>query len=102
MFAAEKRATLLRSMQTSVFARLEEEFRTRFEVIGLPAPTLTRAGDLVRVHGLRAADGIQLACALVVAARLSSDATLTLVSSDIELNAAAEKEGFEILNPQQD
>ena len=84
----------------SVLATLEEEFRVRFEVMEIAAPTLIRTADLIRAHGLRASDGIQLASALIAAGGSTEERQLVLVSSDYELNAAAEKEGFTVLDPQ--
>jgi len=80
---------------------LENEFRSRFDVQPLSEATFMRGADLVRSHALRAADAIQLASALECAAALSNRSDLTLVSSDHELNAAAEQEGLTVLDPQQ-
>ncbi|MGD2110782.1 MAG: type II toxin-antitoxin system VapC family toxin [Phycisphaerae bacterium] len=77
-----------------ILRQLEEELRTRFDVIELGAATITRSVDLVRAHALRAADGIQLACAL-----LAQGDALIFVSSDGQLNAAAAREGFTVLDP---
>jgi hypothetical protein len=46
----------------------------------------------LRVHPLRAADALQLAAAFVAAERRPP--TLTVVTLDDRLRAAAEKEGF--------
>ena len=80
---------------------LEDEFRMLFDVIELGRATITRSVDLVRIHGLRAANSIQLACALMAAGGSSAGRELIFVSSDVELNAAAEKEGLTVLDPQQ-
>ncbi len=85
----------------TVLPTLEREFRARFEVIELARATLTRSADLIRVHALRAADGIQLACALIGAGPATGDDEFIFVSSDSELNGAAEKEGLTVLDPQQ-
>ena len=52
---------------------------------------------LVRVHDLRAGDSLQLAAALVVAENRPD--TLELVTLDIRLAAAAQREGFPVLSP---
>lgn len=57
----------------------------------------TRARRLLRVHPLRAADALQLAAALA-AAEGRPDA-LPFVCLDGRLNGAAEREGFEIVDP---
>jgi len=69
-------------------------------VIELGGATITRSIDLIRVHALRAADGIQLACALIAASESATNREFLFVSADVELNAAAEKEGLTVLDPQ--
>lgn len=54
-----------------------------------------RALRLLRTHGLRAADALQLAAALVVSGE--DPASLPLISSDQRLKTAAEREGFTVL-----
>ena len=78
---------------------LEIDFRELFEIIELEGPILLRSIDLVRTHGLRAADAIQLACALKPAAQLAGLSSLVLVSSDAELNAAAAREHLTVFDP---
>jgi predicted nucleic acid-binding protein len=102
MAAAARRAKngevsddLLRRLVSSV----EDDFRTVLEVVELGMSIVTRAVDLVRMHALRAADGIQLASALASAGGPASGATLILVSSDNELNAAAQAEGLAVMDP---
>lgn len=54
-----------------------------------------QAARLLRLHPLRTADALQLAAALVLA---DFDArTLPLVTLDLQLAAAARREGFEVL-----
>jgi len=86
----------------SLLQTLEDDFRTRFSVIELAAATITRSVDLVRAYALRAADAIQLGCALMAAGGSPHSSNFLFVSSDEELNAAARKEGFTILDPQRD
>ena len=52
---------------------------------------------LLRVHGLRAADALQLAAALTVAE--DQPASLQLVTLDERLGQAAEREGLKVVNP---
>jgi hypothetical protein len=53
------------------------------------------AERLLRTHPLRTAESLQLAAALVAADH--DPATLTVVSVDERLNAAARREGFVVL-----
>jgi uncharacterized protein len=55
------------------------------------------AKRLLRVHALRAADSLQLAAALVLADGESG--SVTVVSLDNRLRAAARREGFQLLPP---
>ena len=84
---------------SSILNAFETELRDRFEVMELGTPVMTRATDLARMHGLRAADAIQLACALLAGGGRPAEAGLTLVSSDEELNIAAQQEGLLVLDP---
>ncbi|MBT3270182.1 type II toxin-antitoxin system VapC family toxin [Candidatus Poribacteria bacterium] len=63
--------------------------------------TLDFAMSLARRHGLRGYDAVHLAACLEVnAIHIDEGADpVTLVSSDDELNAAAEAEGLAVLNP---
>jgi hypothetical protein len=54
------------------------------------------ATRFLRVHPLRAADALQLAAAFLAAER--RPATLELVTLDSRLGAAAQKEGFAVVN----
>lgn len=83
----------------SLLQVLEEEFRTRFDVIELGGAAITRGVDLIRVHALRAADAIQLSCALMAAGGSRTGSEFVFVSSDGELNAAAEAEDLTVLDP---
>ncbi len=55
---------------------------------------------LLRVHGLRAADSLQLAAAITVAS--GDPSTVELVSLDQRLNEAARREGFTVISPSAD
>ena len=77
---------------------LEADVERRFHVVELGGAALTRAVDLIRKHGLRAADGIQLACALIARGEQASQRDLTLVSSDAELNTAAAQENLIVID----
>ena len=66
----------------------------RFVPVALGSTLLNDAAALVATHGLRAYDGIQLACA--VAARSADPDVDTLLCFDTDLNAAAASEGFSL------
>ncbi|HNQ23310.1 MAG TPA: type II toxin-antitoxin system VapC family toxin [Phycisphaerae bacterium] len=82
-----------------VLEALDEDSRQLYEVVDLAAGTIARACDLVGVHGLRAADSVQLACALLAAGGLTGGQGLIFVSADAELNAAAAAERLVVVNP---
>jgi hypothetical protein len=84
----------------AVLTELDRELSQSFNIIELSTEILARAIALTRAHGIRAADAIQLACALA-AARGAGQQELVLVGSDTELNGAADKEGLRILDPTQ-
>jgi predicted nucleic acid-binding protein len=65
--------------------------------IALNEPVLSTARLMVRKHGLRTLDGLQLACALRAVAVLGE--SLTFVCADNNLLAAAATEGFSTDNP---
>jgi uncharacterized protein len=71
---------------------------TYFKSFELTDSVLARATQLTRVHALRAADAIQLACVLAAKA-LAPEEDLVLLSSDTELNAAAASEGLRTVDP---
>ena len=83
----------------AVMAELDRELSDSFDVIELTAAIMARATALARVHGIRAADAIQLACALTAGQGAGQE--LVLVGSDAELNGAAQTEGLRILDPTQ-
>jgi len=73
----------------------------RFGIVVLDEAILEGAMMLVRRYALRAADAIQLACAVTDRQRRQRGESLTIVSSDRELNAAASREGLTVLDPSQ-
>ena len=58
-------------------------------------PILLEARDVIRTYGLRSGDAIQLASAIIACRH--RPATLTFVTNDIDLRAAARAEGFPTL-----
>jgi predicted nucleic acid-binding protein len=79
-------------------AALDDDILRSFEVVELDQPVMMLAVVIARKHGLRGADAIQLACAILTRQSARSSA-LELVSSDDELNAAAASEGLPVVNP---
>ena len=65
-----------------------------FVPVALGPLVLAEAAALVRTHGLRAYDGVQLACA--VAARSADPSVDTVLCFDAELAEAAAREGFRL------
>lgn len=96
--SGELDAELFREIKAAV----EEDFRDFFVVVELSRATVLRAVSLVDGHALRAADGIQLASALIAAGSSTDPGELVFVSSDQELNVAARAEGLAVLDPQLD
>lgn len=96
---AEHDALLTQAEATQAFARLDELALVWREVE--PSADLRDiARRLLRVHRLRAADALQLAAATLAAER--RPASLTVVTLDDRLEAAALKEGFVVLAPGRD
>jgi hypothetical protein len=83
----------------SALAALGSDIAKVFQVMEFSDPVISRAMVLIRAHGLRASDGIQLACALLACPDPPASADFCLVSADDELNAAAEAEGLTVENP---
>ena len=72
---------------------------TGIALIELSPPIMSAAEDMAARHGLRGSDAVHLASAISYRAGHSDD-ELVLVSSDLELLAAARKEGLTVLDPQ--
>jgi predicted nucleic acid-binding protein len=63
-----------------------------------PTPRVRQSANrMLRVHPLRAADALQLAAA--IAASEDNPAALPIVSFDVRLGMAAEREGFRVIRP---
>ncbi len=85
----------------AAISQLERDLATEFLLLELSSQLLTSAVSLVHTHGLRAYDAIQLAGAIELnRVRTSGQLSpLTIVCADLELNAAAQREGFAVENP---
>jgi len=79
-------------------AALDDELERSFDVVELDEPVMAHAVAMARKHGLRGADAVQLACALLARTDVTG-LQLVLLSSDGELNAAATAEGLQVENP---
>ena len=93
---ARKRKGLLLSATDAAAAigRFENDLQTDLRVFDLTPNVITMAARLAEKHALRGYDAVQLAVALEInAARTARRLTgLMLVSSDVELNTAAQSE----------
>jgi predicted nucleic acid-binding protein len=81
---------------SAVLADVRADFAAGYQVIEIAAALITRAEALAEQHALRGYDAVQLAAALEVnTAYIAAGQTpVTLVSADLELNAAAATEGL--------
>jgi predicted nucleic acid-binding protein len=77
-------------------ADFQVDFARQYFIIEVSAPLVDRAAALARKHGLRGYDAVQLAAGLDAQGRLPS---LTLLSADADLNAAALAEGLAVDDP---
>jgi len=85
--------------------QLRSDFLTRFRILDVAANVATQACAVVETHALRGYDAVQLASAINIYNRLlslganPSQVSFTFISSDNELNLAAQIEGLTIENP---
>lgn len=79
---------------------LRRDFHRDFDIIEVDSTLIQSAMDLAEQHALRGYDAVQLAAALAVhsTAQLVGT-TATLISSDLELNAAATTGGLAVEDP---
>lgn len=94
---------LLRAKRiTPVFARNTRDlflrhYRTQYITVQIQEKITIAARKLTIRHPLRTLDSIQLACA--IQARQDTGASITFLSADTDLLAAAAVEGFAVDNP---
>jgi predicted nucleic acid-binding protein len=76
---------------------MDQEYR----IVEITIPRLAEAMRLTDVHELRAYDAVQLAVALELNGRWLAAGTsgITLISADLDLNAAATAEGLVVDDP---
>ena len=77
-------------------ADFQLDFARQYRVVEVSAGLVAQAATLARRHALRGYDAVQLAAALEIHA---TDPSLTLLSADAELNAAATAEGLAVEDP---
>ena len=78
-----------------------QDVRQQYNVVRVTSTIYSRAGDLCRLHRLRAYDAVQLACTLAVRSKLAALGIQapTFVSADTDLLDIASAEGLSIENP---
>jgi hypothetical protein len=77
-------------------ADFQLDFARQYRVVEVSAGLVAQAATLARKHALRGYDAVQLAAVLEIHA---TDPSLTLLSADVELNAAAVAEGLLVDDP---
>jgi uncharacterized protein len=80
----------------TALADFQHDFAHQYFLIEVSVALVARAAALARTHALRGYDAVQLAAALEVHAQAPS---LTLLSADAGLNAAAAAEGLLVDDP---
>ncbi len=76
------------------------EYTEKMTIIPVDNDIMTLAMKIVLKHGLRSLDAMHLATVIHVSQYLTGG--ITVITSDIELYKAAEKEGFTVLNPEKE
>ncbi len=102
--AFSRRAKRLPSESGQVFrsySQFKNDFAEFFRSVDVDEDLIELAVAIAERHGLRGSDSIQLAGAIFLSQNLSSLnlPKVTVVSADVELNAAAQSEGLEVINP---
>jgi predicted nucleic acid-binding protein len=83
-----------------IIAQIRDELARRFRVMETTPALVAQAMGVAETHALRAYDAMQLAAALDVHRECQAfGLSLTLVSADVELNAAALAEGLTVDDP---
>ena len=84
----------------AALTRFRADFRRRFLIVAIRSALVNQVMRLAERHFLRAYDAVQLAAALQVHRRcLTLGQSLTLISADADLNAAAIAEGVLVEDP---
>lgn len=82
-------------------AGFRHDFSHQYQIVEISSGLIARAMTLAETHALRGYDAIQLAAALMVKAQCLTLGTPapTLVSANVDLNAAATAEGLAVDDP---
>lgn len=86
---------------TTVLDRFRQDWHTDFAIVEMTPALLENAASVADTYLLRAYDAVQLAAAIQIHALrdLGALSALTLVSADLELNAAAGDVGIPVDDP---
>jgi predicted nucleic acid-binding protein len=100
-----KSGSLSASDAALALQQLRSDFLIRFRILDVAAIVSTQACAIAEAHALRGYDAVQLASAIHIYNRLlslganPSQISFTFISSDNELNSAAQIEGLTVENP---
>jgi predicted nucleic acid-binding protein len=95
--ARRRRLSSLTAAQAGqALAAFRQDFAQQYRIVEITISLMQEASRLADSHVLRAYDAVQLAAALEIHA---ADSSLTLLSADAELNAAALAEGLAVDDP---
>lgn len=97
----KKRGDLTPTAAAAALADIRADFASSYSVIEVTAKLVAQAEVLAEKHALRGYDAVQLSAALEVnAAYVAVGLTpLTLISADLDLNAAGTAEGLNVDDP---
>ncbi len=97
----QRGGTISVSDATDTLQQFRRDLILGYRMIEVTPALLSDARSLAERHGLRAYDAVQLAAAVALDARwiAAGTGTITLVSADRELNAAAVAEGLSVEDP---
>jgi uncharacterized protein len=87
----ERGGTITPQDAATALADFQLDFARQYRVVEVSAGLVAQAATLARTHALRGYDAMQLAAVLEIHA---TDPSLTLLSADLELNAATLAEGL--------
>jgi predicted nucleic acid-binding protein len=92
----ERGGTITPQDAATALADFQLDFGGQYRIVEVSSGLVAQAATLARKHALRGYDAIQLAAVLEIHA---TDPSVTLVSADIDLNAAAIAEGLAVEDP---
>lgn len=101
--ARRRRGELSREAFNMLVSRLLKDVLDRFIIIGIDDELVTSAASLAVKHALSSADCLQLASVLSLKNTLEREEVRTvLLCSDKDLCKAAEEEGIEVIDPEEE